>query len=454
MRSLIGLAYAMGLILSPEALILLGNTLGQSSLTLVVSGLVLAGSLYSLTALMYGRCGNAVPVYSGEAQLLLGTWGPVLATVLPLCARGVYTICAATGMLAIAGYVFNEVFVSWFPNLGFSFVMLGVIVVLNLFPPKIATAVQLLAVALVLGGILWLASTALGGAGQQVVPMLPGTGPVTLGPGRSFLAGLVLLMGVELALFAPSMPSGARPTSVRPMVLALGLAVLLFWLWGWASLTAVAPARLAESTVPHMVTARALLGAHGRMIMGLVVLAGTCGAVNALLGGGARMLVGMGQQRLVPTWLSVGQGRPALLLLALEPAAMLGLGMAGEPETEVYTRAGVLFWMLLYAVGHLAVLFHPQQGACQPDATPGPGRTVRSWLSVCLLSASLVGLLWHEPHPRHLLRFMGLVGLAMTGLSVLWWGYGRCQRRRHIPDVTLPHHVPHGAGAPPKGEDA
>ena len=35
---------------------------------------------------------------------------------------------------------------------------------------------------------------------------------------------------------------------------------------------------------------------------------------------------------------------------------MLAMGMAGEPETEVYTRAGVLFWLLHYATMHLVVL--------------------------------------------------------------------------------------------------
>ena len=35
---------------------------------------------------------------------------------------------------------------------------------------------------------------------------------------------------------------------------------------------------------------------------------------------------------------------------------MLATGMAGEPETEVYTRAGVLFWLLHYAAMHLQSL--------------------------------------------------------------------------------------------------
>ena len=97
-----------------------------------LSGLLVAGGLHVLTAHTYGRLGLHPAVREGESQILRATFGPLVATVLPLCARVIYTVSAATGILAIAGYVFNEVFVYWFPNLGFSFCLLGMVVGLNL----------------------------------------------------------------------------------------------------------------------------------------------------------------------------------------------------------------------------------------------------------------------------------------------------------------------------------
>lgn len=431
-------AYAMGLMLSPEALILLGNTLGRSGLSVFVGGLALALGLHSLTALMYGRWEGAAPVYSGEAQVLRAAWGPVVATVLPLGARLVFTVSAATGILAIAGYVFNEVFILWFPNLGFSFAILGVLVIVNLIHPQVATAAQKLAVALVLGGLLWLSGAALGGWGAQAAPALPVAEPTSGGIGRSFLVGLMLLMGCEMGVFAPSRATQRRQVSALYLVLALVGGGLLFGAWGWASRTAVAPTILVESTVPHMVAARAILGAPGRVLMGMVVLAGTVSAVNVLLGGGARMLAGMAQQALLPAWLGRGQARPALLLLALGPAAMMGLGMAGEPVTEVYTRAGILFWMLHYTAGHLAVLRRPPAGTTPSGVRPGVGRTSMAWLSVALLSSSIAGLLWYEPEPRPLLLCMGSVGVLLTCLSLLWGGYQRRWRRGGTRQVNTP----------------
>src|SRR4029450_7488647 len=134
------------------------------------------------------------------------------------------------------------------------------------------------------------------------------------------------------------------------------LAALVWCIWGVASMHVVAPARLAESTVPHMVAARAIGGAGGRMVMGVVVLAGTCATVHALLSAGAHMLADMAEHGFLPAWLRWRQARPALLVLAAGPAMMLAMGMAGEPEAEGYTRGGVLFWLLHDAAMHLAVL--------------------------------------------------------------------------------------------------
>ena len=127
------------------------------------------------------------------------------------------------------------------------------------------------------------------------------------------------------------------------MTCGILLGGVTFCTWGLVSLGAVPMATLATSTVPHMVTARTLLGQPGRMVMGIVVLAGVSGAVNVLLFGVSRMLVGMASQGLLPAVLAWAPQRApvALLLLALGPALMMRLGMAGEPETEVYTQSRV-----------------------------------------------------------------------------------------------------------------
>src|SRR5215813_1989522 len=165
MHATVFLAFALGVMLSPDTLILLGNTLGHEDRA-ALSGLLVAGGLHVLTARTYGRLGLHPAASAGESRVLHAAFGPLVATVLPLCARVVFTVCATTGILAIAGYVFNEVFVYWFPNLGFSFCLLGMVVGLNLAGSRVATLAQLSYVALALGGVLSLAGLGLLEAGQ------------------------------------------------------------------------------------------------------------------------------------------------------------------------------------------------------------------------------------------------------------------------------------------------
>ena len=124
MQTVIFLAFALGVMLSPDTLILLGNTLGREGYA-ALSGLLIAGSLHVLTARTYGRLGLHPTASVGESRNLVDAGGPLVATVLPLCARVVYTVAAATGILAIAGYVFNEVLYTGSRIWDFRFASLG-----------------------------------------------------------------------------------------------------------------------------------------------------------------------------------------------------------------------------------------------------------------------------------------------------------------------------------------
>jgi amino acid transporter len=177
-----------------------------------------------------------------------------------------------------------------------------------------------------------------------------------------------------------------------------------------------------------MVTARTILGQPGRIIMGVVVLAGVSSAVNALLLGVSQMLVGMASQGLLPAFLAWAPQRApvALILLALGPAVMMYLGMAGEPETEVYTRAGLVFWLAHYGAVHLAVLVLSHRADQPPFRRYVPVLPV---VSMSLIILGIVGLLWLDSNPGYLIRFMLIVVGSVSGLSLAWIGWRRKQDR-------------------------
>ena len=102
------LALTMGLLVSPDALILLGNQTGRVGLAflgmILFAGLIALGTAYSTTMLW-----TQFPGPGWESRGLQMALGTLPAIVLPLCARLVLLVCASTGILAIAGYVFIPV---------------------------------------------------------------------------------------------------------------------------------------------------------------------------------------------------------------------------------------------------------------------------------------------------------------------------------------------------------
>ena len=60
--------------------------------------------------------------------------------------------------------------------------------------------------------------------------------------------------------------------------------------WNAAALIHVEASRLAGTSIPYILTARSILGQTGRIVMGIVVIAGACAAVNLLFQAVARMM--------------------------------------------------------------------------------------------------------------------------------------------------------------------
>lgn len=161
--------------------------------------------------------------------------------------------------------MFNEVFVYWFPNLGFSFCLLGVVVGLNWAGPRVAALAQLSFVALALGGVLCLSAIGLLGLGQapSVVEATSLSSSVTF---RGLLTGLLLFVGFELALFTPQHMTGATSHPGRLMAMRIVLAGLVFGVWG-----------LVEVSVMRMPYLRTL----GLVTLGLLVHLGHPGTLLA-----------------------------------------------------------------------------------------------------------------------------------------------------------------------------
>ncbi len=356
MISLSLIAIAMGLLLSPGSLTILGNNMGMagaSFLVIILTGLV----VHLFTALSFGELSLHFPGPDGEARLLKESIGHTPALVLPLCSRVLFTLCVATSILATAGYAFNEIFILWFPNLGFSFCLLGFLLLINFLGPRVSNTAQIFFAVFTFLGLLLLSIVGLLHLGKAPLNF-EASNPDPFRISRVILFGLVLFVGFDLAIFAKGNDRHHPMKLIRSMIFGLLLAAIILALWGLVSLKYVTPSKLADTTVPHMLAARQIMGQSGRLIMGLVVMAGSCAAVNALLMAVSRMISAMTNQNLLPSVFCLGPKRLSipLILLGLGIAAMMATGMAGKPQIETYIKAAIWFWLLHYATMHVSIL--------------------------------------------------------------------------------------------------
>lgn len=411
------IALAMGLMLSPETLTILGNSVGEAGTACYIIVLS-AASIHLLTVLSYGQLFSILPGPDLEIRVFKEALGSILAMVLPVCSKVLFAVCAATGILATAGYIFNEVFVIWFPNLGFSFCLLGFLLVVNLLGKRIAMSAQVIFVAVILLGLLLLSLAGLLELGNS-------PSPIATDSNYSFKIisvmplGLLLFIGFDLVAISNRTNGEFKVKVLWPMASGIVLAGLTFCIWGFVSMQYVALSRLADTTIPYTITARTILGQTGRIVMGVVILAGACSAVNALFISVSRMMADMATEGLMPSFMALTQDRALvpLFILVLGTAAMLAFGMAGEPKLDVFTRAGLWFWLLNYTAIHFVMLILARRSASMTKMPGYPGVQISCLILLCF---SLLGILWFYDDAALLLKIVLAIFTTAFLASILW----------------------------------
>ena len=418
------IAVAIGLMLSSESLTLLGNSVGVAGISFLIF-IPAALLLHGVTALSFGELMSTFPGPEGEVRFIRMALGPVFAIVVPIGGRVLFTVCAATGILATAGYVFNETFLYWFPNLGFSFCLLGILILINLMGTKFSEIAQIIFVALTLLGLLVLFIVGL--SGLENAPLTSeNVSPSFIHIARAALLAPVLFLGYDLAGMTIATTKTHPIDLVKVMVGGLFLAALIFYLWGIVSLKYVSPDKLADTTIPYTMTAKAIMGQKGRILMGIVILSGTCAAVNALFMAVSRMVAGMSAQGLLPSILGAARNRAPipLVLLGIGTGAMMAVGMAGEPVLEVYIRAGMWLWLFNYAVIHICILIASRRIPDKSRQVQIRGIRVFPIIASAVLIMILFGLLWTDDESILLIKSIVLVIAGLSFYGLLWVRFG------------------------------
>ena len=415
-RWYVSLVFPLGLMLSPDSLSLLGNWAGVSGIHFLQM-LCFGAIVHSLTAFSYNSVYHPESGARGEVDYVKQSLGSVTAFLFPICSRIAFAVCATTGILATAGYVFNEIFLIWFPNMGFSFLLLTVLLMIGWWGKKAVITAQVFSMVLVVSGLLFLSLWGLL-PGEDT----PANGAAVKGASYSLIhlyaLGLVFFVGFDLSAVIGD--SGRkRPGRAGSLMLwAIAIGGLVLAVWGWVSLLQVSPQRLTATSVPYSIAAREILGGPGREIMGVVILSTCFGFSNAILTAVSGILSGAVRKKGIARNGDIpGKGmRFPLVILFLAIVLMLASGLAGEPHLEVFTRGSIYLWLLNYAIIHLAVLTHivrsRQKSAAGALIVPAAG--------LLLTFGAVVSLICFDANSVQVLQFMAVyLGIAFT-LFLVW----------------------------------
>lgn len=378
---------------SPESYSLIGTRAGLAGFwAIIVLILFSLGIMLALQVVANAREHNQA-VFQDAGSFPHSIW----ALVLGFSALIGSTLFASTGILVTAGFTFNEVFYYRFPNFAFAFLLLAAIIAIQWCSPKVY--LRLHAVFVLIGAVCLLFLVVYGMLTESVF-----VGP-SWSTGNTSFVSLVPLVLVFIGFEQMFLANIRKPVSSSLMYAIVIIASLVLAGWMLVSLKFVPAERLGSSTISYMTAAVQVMGQKGRLIMGMAIIAGSCGAVSGLLRISCRFV-----ETMCGNEISFYVRMVASLLLGIIIALLMSAGVAGSDKLEIYIRGSLLLWLIYSSLFVMAAAVQLHDTKRFYSAT---GLILSSAIIVCAL---IMIILLEE---REILTMFFLCSLAGSTLCVL-----------------------------------
>lgn len=338
----------MAWLVTPESLRLVDVATGMSGLLIIVSlGCGFTLSLASGSLIQSPKLIGAG--YNSEYKALSHVFGKAVGLAALLSGRIPLLLFASTGMLVTAGFAFNEIFLYWFPNFLFAFILLILVAIINMSDKRYVYVCQSVFVLLTITGLL--ALIILGIAGESAVTAN------FAGQQRGLSATLLAMGCISFLVF----DFHASKQGLGIVLFSLLGGFVLLVLWAVTALKFSTPDLLAESTIAHMQIARAIAGEPGRLIMGGVVIFGVLSGVNGLFIVARKVFADLQAERVIPQ--SINTNWLVTFILSATVGLMMITGFAGEQILEARIKASIILWLIFLSLRSFSAGFLLKNGS-------------------------------------------------------------------------------------------
>ena len=316
---------------SPESLVLVGNGAGGAGVGIMVLLLFAAVSLVSVSHTGNGTADDLVKEKHTLVTILRFRDIAGLAGIIGTA------VFAPTGILVTAGFTFNEVFYYRFPNFAFAYLLLVVVLGLQFLPSKVRINVLSISVMVCFAGLLLLTVYGLLAKPAESVSSVSINGSLS-----RYLPLLLVFIGMDQARFI-------LREDKKTFKQVFFVSVLLLAGWMFVSSRFVESEKLISSTIPYMTAAGRIAGNDGRLIMGMVIIFGTIGAVYGLM-----YVCNSYVYRPLRLQRRPGMDKIVFVMLSLLIGVLMGTGVAGTTELELYIRSSLVLWLISSAMSTLS----------------------------------------------------------------------------------------------------
>ncbi len=267
-----------------------------------------------------------------DVKVLKKAYGETISTAIMLCGRIPFLLFASTGLLVTASFAFNEIFVYWFPNFLFASILLIAVALLNIYAEPVVIRFQFVFTAIAVIGLVILIVMGLSG-GEVTQSDLPLTG-------RELTPSLLKIGFVTFLEF--DFHKCGQNNSIVYISLSMGL--LIISAWAYIAFKLIGAEHMVQSSITHMLVAKAVGGELGRYIMGAVVIAAVSSCVNAMFIVTRRIFGEMVEARIFPNFAQ--KGWFISLFITIVIGLMMFNGLAGEDILDTQIYASIMLWLL------------------------------------------------------------------------------------------------------------